>query len=171
MKPINLLSRQERLYAVYAAYGESMIASHSLEGHLKSLLVTHAHDQKLSKLDFDSEKVKLDRLTLGQLIAKFCAAFNPTESLQEELENMLFFRNELAHRFAEIVLSAATERNWEVKLVTQLHEWTQMFKETQQLLEPYKAAWLAKHEIDLSSLVERSIEFYPGIRKLLKREV
>jgi hypothetical protein len=165
MTSINSFSRAERLYSVYAAYGEAILMAHSLEKHLAALLTCHATDLKLSKLEMARELEKVSKMTMGQLAAKFCEIFNPDENVREELGNMLYFRNDLTHRISNSMLFAARERDWDTKLLQELSEIAQMFVETRQLLKPYSEKWLAENQINMNEMVLKLLAFYPGISK------
>lgn len=52
----------------------------------------------------------LDRLTLGKFISEFTSRLSPSEYPAEELDNMLFFRNELTHRISYARVSATIEQ-------------------------------------------------------------
>jgi hypothetical protein len=159
------LSRQERMFTVYAAYGRVMMAAHSLERRLAALLVTRAADRRSSKEVFRAEQAKIDHLPLGLLIKRFISEFQPEEQLVEELDNMLYFRNDLAHRISDLVLRAAQRAQWEEKVLTELTDITEYFRETREMLEPYAAEWFAKHAVSEHELLTKALAMYPGIKR------
>lgn len=163
MKAVRDFSPAERMYAVYASYGKAMMAAHSLERCLAVLMIIHVTD----RIQLGPERTKaierIDKLPLGPLIESFCGAYAHTDDLAEELSNMLFFRNELAHRISDTILGATAEREWEDRVIQELTECTAMFRETRSLLEPYSAQWCEKHGINLKQLMEKAFNLYPGI--------
>jgi hypothetical protein len=152
------------MYAVYAAYGKAMMAAHSLERQIATLLIVHVTEKTVPGLQREEEIDRIGKITMGQLISRFKLAYSPSDELQEELDNMLFFRNELAHRIVDTVLHATMQREWEGELIQELSEWTEMFHATKMLLEPYSEDWFRKHGIDQSKLLQGFLSIYPGIQ-------
>jgi len=159
------LSLQERIFTVYAAYGRAMMAAHSLERRLAALLVTRAADRRSSKEIFHAEQAEIDHLPLGPLIKRFISDFQPEERLVEELDNMLYFRNDLAHRISDLILCAARQEQWEEKVFTELTDITEYFRETREMLEPYAAEWFARHSISKHEVLTKVLAMYPGIKR------
>jgi hypothetical protein len=76
---------------------------------------------------------------------------------------MVFFRNNLAHRISETIISAAVHENWSERVVDELVEIANFFRETINLLEPYmERSYRAMNasEEDLLKIVNR---LYPGL--------
>ena len=163
MNSLTALSPAQRMYAVYAAYGKAMMVAHSLERQLATLLIVYVTEKTAPGPQREEELGRIGRITMGQLISRFTVAYSPSEELQEELDNMLFFRNELAHRIVDSVVSATMEKEWEGKLIQELSEWTEMFRETTKLLEPYSEAWFRKQGIDRNKLLQNILSIYPGV--------
>ena len=164
MERIRDLPPATRMYAVFAAYGKAMMSAHTLERRLAGLIIASVTDTSLPGAEKTTEIERVGRLTLGQLIKEFNASHSPQEELAEELDNMLFFRNELAHRIADTILAAAVEREWEEHIVQELTEYASMFSETSELLRPYTDAWFANHSIDQHKILEAVLKLYPGIK-------
>ena len=163
MESFSQLNSAERIIAVHAAYGKAMIAAHSLELRIAAILFARAEeDVKIGK-SVDSGAI--DRLTLGQLINRFLLEFSPPEELAKELDDMLYFRNELAHRISKTILSAAQRKHWEEKVVSELYEISSYFAEASHSLQPFIDAFLSKHGLTLEPLLDRLLVNYPGIRQ------
>jgi hypothetical protein len=141
-----------------AAYGRAMRMAHLLELKLVVLLMCHAVE---NNYPIDRESIK--KMTLGALTKEFIAKFYPSNELAEELDNMVFFRNNLAHRISETIISAAVHENWSERVVDELVEIANFFRETINLLEPYmERSYRAMNasEEDLLKIVNR---LYPGL--------
>jgi hypothetical protein len=163
MERIRDLLPATRMYAVYAAYGKAMMSAHALERHLAAILVTHISDTTAPGQDRTAAIERLDRMTFGQLIKEFVSTHSPAEKLMEELDNMLYFRNDLAHRMADTVLAAAMAHEWEERLIERLTEWDLMFRETNDLLRPFTNRWIEKHNINYDKVFSAVLKLYPGI--------
>lgn len=164
MNSVREFSPSERIYAVYAAYGKSMMAAHGLEKFLAALMIIHATEATQPGATRSREIAKIDRMTLGPLIAEFSSAYSPSEEVMEELSNMLYFRNELTHRISDSILWATSEHEWEDRVIGKLSEWTFMFRETKELLESYSAEWFRRQDINQQQLLARALVFHPGIQ-------
>jgi hypothetical protein len=75
---------------------------------------------------------------------------------------MLYFRIELAHRILDTVTNAAMETDWEKKLIAELLDWAEMFRDTNELLEPYSNDWLKSHDINSNVLLKDLLLVFPG---------
>jgi hypothetical protein len=163
MERISDLSRADRMYAVYMAYGKSMISAHALERLLAAILVAYVCDTTPPGQPRSDGIERIDRMTFGQLLREFVSTHSPTDDLVEELENMLYFRNELAHRMADTITAAAMDKDWEERLVQKLMEWDVMFRETSDLLRPIINGWVEEHKIDFEKVLSAVLKLYPGI--------
>lgn len=157
------LSRHERLLVVHAAYGRAMLDAHSLELTLCTLLFVRAAIQEHSESERQNDQSRLERLTLGELMREFNAAYSPSENIQEELDNMLYFRNELTHRISQMILLAATRCEWEARMIEELSEISQMFRETKALLEPFIEDCWKRLGCSDEKMREVMYRLYPGV--------
>lgn len=164
MTALQNLSAQERMILVHAAYGRAMLYAHSLEKRLSSLLICQVVATSQSKWEQDEAIAEIERLPLGILIKRFVTEYSPTETLRDELDNMLFFRNELAHRISAAVLSAAFKTDWEESVIEEMHQITEYFLETIALLKPYSQEWLSKFGWTNEELLEIGYAVYPGAK-------
>lgn len=155
------LSKQEKLLLVNEAYGRAMLSAHALEFRLSSLLICKLATSKNAS---DSEVEVIKKLPLGLLIKKFTAEFDPSESLLEELDNMLHFRNELAHRIAIMILREALHSEWEGRLILELQQISEYFCETMEMLTPYVQEYTLKLGLTTEKILELGYEVYPGAR-------
>jgi hypothetical protein len=158
------------LFAVYAAYGRATIAAHSLERALSSLLIATLVDRKLPREKFEADVARFERMTLGPLIERFNQWFSPAEELQEELDNMLYFRNKLIHDISGTVLHRAREVDWEQRVIQELTDITTYFLETREMLRDYSEKWLTSHGLSYAKLLKIGIEMYPGAAKRIPVE-
>ncbi len=144
---------------MHASYGRAMLAAHHLELRLSMFLLCSAIERG-DPTTCDSFK----KLTLGGLIKEFVKRFDPSEKLEEELDNMLFFRNELAHRISDTICRAAIDQGWRERVTKEMIEIEKMFAETNILLNPYmeRCHCITKTtDADLKRIIEL---VYPGIR-------
>lgn len=148
---------------VYAAYGQAMLSAHALERKLCTLLMTRCVEPKSDENHFDKQMAEIKRLPLGRLIERFIEGFSVEGELQEELDNMLYFRNELAHRIAEMLLRKALDPGWHNRLVTELLEIESCFRETNARLECYLDEWLNANGYKKELLVSMGKAIYKGL--------
>lgn len=163
MCDFDALSPQEQLLLVQAEYGKTMLRAHGLERSLATLLICHvtfAGDHKAS-LDFEINKIK--RLPLGLLINKFLETFSASEDLIEELDNLLFFRNDLAHRISDTIIYAAMSVDWEKKVIAELVDIRSYFTDAEPLLQPYMEVFNQKLGVSDAKMQEIMNKLYPGI--------
>ncbi|MGN6739603.1 hypothetical protein [Dyella sp.] len=132
MEELELTAKKLQLMLVHAAYGRAMMKAHQLEMHLSTLLLCHAIENKLP-----SGPDHIKRMTLGTLAREFVEKYGPSDYVAEEIDNMVFFRNELAHRISEHIVRATTDEEWHEKFIEELGEVEDMFVDTIKLLGPY----------------------------------
>lgn len=149
--------------AVEAAYGRAVMAAHSLERNLGFLLMTRIVGSERRDVELQLNQIK--RLPLGLLISRFVEEFGVGEGLQEELDNMLYFRNELVHRISDKTLCKALDSDWRHRLAQDLIEIEGYFRETNVLLEPYIDSWLSAHDLTRSQLLSIGTEIYKGLAR------
>lgn len=163
------LSSQERFFLVQAEYGKTMLRAHSLERRLATLLICHATFAEDRKQSLESEINKIKRLPLGPLIEKFVETFPASEELVEELDHLLFFRNELAHRISDTIIYAAMQADWEQRVVTELADIRSYFIDAEPMLEPYMETFKQKLGVSKAKMYEIMLKVYPGIAGSLAR--
>lgn len=163
MHDLDALSSQERLFLVQAEYGKIMLRAHGLERRLATLLICHEAFAGDRKSSLDSEINKIKRLPLGPLIDKFADTFSASEELIEELDNLLFFRNELAHRISDTIIYAAMKADWERRVITELSEIRSHFIDAEPMLEPYMEIFKQKLGVSDAKMHEIMLKVYPGI--------
>lgn len=157
----------DSIVIVEAAYGRALLSAHALERGVGSLLITNLGRSKLSGLALDEAIEKIKRLTLGPLIERFIQEFKVNDALEEELDNMLYFRNELAHRISDMVLTKAAERGWRRRLARELLEISSYFREAVNMLDEYVDAYLHSIGVPRERLMEIGCMLYPGIADVL----
>ena len=140
------------------------MAAHSLERRLGALLVARICERALSQSDHATAMATHNRLPLGVLIERFIQEYVPPEDLVEELDNMLYFRNELTHRVSEQVVAACRTAKWEETFIAEMFEITTYFRETNDALRPYTTEWFLKNGLCESEVIEKAITLYPGVR-------
>ena len=79
----------------------------------------------------------IKKMPLGALVKRFNNRLSPGDRLSEELDNMVFFRNQLAHRIADTILQCSSSEQWMLKVTEELNEIASLFEETLTLLSPY----------------------------------
>jgi hypothetical protein len=122
-----------KMHLIYAAYGRAMMRAHSLEMKLSTILMGHSIKNKRIPAP-----MKIKQMTFGLLVKTFIQEFRPSDYLEEELDNMVYFRNELAHRISDIVFNAIGGKGeWHEKIIIELSEIESYFAETDELLSPY----------------------------------
>lgn len=127
-----LSDKSLQMIFVYAAYGKSMMSAHKLE--LKLLAIVSCYPERLPE-KCTAESV--GKMTFGALVNLFVKCFNPPEELIEELDNMIYFRNELAHRISNLIILRAKSYEWHEAVIKELGEIDSYFKETREMLSPY----------------------------------
>jgi len=148
-----------QILLMHASYGRAMLAAHHMELRLSTFLLCNAIER-----DEPATHESFKKLTLGRLVNEFVNRFDPSEELREELDNMVFFRNELAHRISDTICRAATDSGWREKVTKEMIEIERMFGETNVLLDPYmeRLHRITKTtDADLRRITELA---YPGIR-------
>lgn len=148
-----------QLVLVHAAYGRAMISAHDLEMQLSAILMCHLIG---NEVDLTAEQIK--RMTLGQLVKKFTNELKPSNVLEEELENMVYFRNELAHRASEIIACAATHIEWHERAIAEFGEIESYFLEAKLLLLPYFEKCYEITKVSKERIYEIARSMYPGIK-------
>lgn len=118
-------------FSILASYGSTVLEAHQLENWLVLLLATNELSSDKDKVnEFEDSFKKLKRLTLGQLINRSIIEFNFSEYWQEELDNMLFFRNQLIHDYSWEITSSMMETDGQIKLLEELNNIRSYFSET-----------------------------------------
>lgn len=159
---LDTLTREERLYGVFAAYGRAMLGAHGLELRLATLLSVRVILTGGTKDEQSRALTRIEQQPMGRLIQDFIASCGPSEEIMEELDNMLYFRNELAHRVSRMILLAATNEDWEVPLIKELTEMSETFSDTEKLLEPFMAEYRNKVGVPEETMHELVRRLYPG---------
>ena len=160
MEEIAFTAEKLQMLLVHAAYGRAMMAAHGMEMRLTVFLMCHAIENNYP-IALDSIK----KMTFGVLVREFVKKYKPSEYLEEELDNMVFFRNDLAHRISDTLTRAAAKDDWCDRVIRELTEIEGYFRETDELLNPYMERC---HRItkttyaDLRRIAER---IYPGMRR------
>jgi hypothetical protein len=162
MQDLGAFSAQDRLFLVQAAYGKAMLQAHGFERTLATLLICHATFSRDRRKPLDARIAGVKRLPLGPLIDEFVDAFSPDQNLIGELSNLLFFRNELAHRISDTILGAATQSDWEQQVVRELEEIRSYFVDVRPFLEAYMEAFRFKIGITEEQMLELARKVYPG---------
>lgn len=158
MEELELTAKKLQLMLVHAAYGRAMMKAHQLEMHLSTLLLCHAIKHKLPG---DLSSIK--RMTLGALSRGFVEKYNPSDEVAEEIDNMVFFRNELAHRISESIVRAAMDESWHERFVEELGEIEGMFADTINLLDPYMEQCYRSMGVTRDDLLTIAKKVYVGI--------
>ncbi len=163
MKGISKLSRSERMWAVYAAYGKAMMSAHSLEGKLAALLIARESGESYTKTQFQTKREKIDKLTLGTLVERFLMEFEPTNEVTHALKTIVPIRNELVHRISKYILHATLITHWEEGVVSELLKITDSFLEVISKLQPFTDYWLSEIRIEYEELFQAELAKHPGI--------
>lgn len=161
--PLDSLTHEERLYAVFAAYGRAMLDAHGLELRLATLLSVRVILAGGTEDEQSRTLARIEQQPMGCLIRDFIATYEPSEEIMEELDNMLHFRNELAHRVSRMILFASTNKDWESHLITRLTEMSEMFSDTEKLIEPFMAEYRNKVGVPEATMHELAQRFYLGV--------
>ncbi|QNN47474.1 hypothetical protein H9L17_04875 [Thermomonas brevis] len=159
MEDIDISVTRLQAFLVDASYGRALRMAHLLESRLVTFLMCHAIEN-----NYPIDKDGIKKMTLGVLVKEFIAKFNPSEQIEEELDNMVFFRNELAHRISETIISATVHKDWQDRVVKELTEITGYFQETLTLLEPYVERSYRAMNVSEEVLLKIIGKLYPGIK-------
>ncbi len=159
---LDTLTGEEQLYAVFAAYGRAMLNAHGLELQLATLLSVRTIFAGGTKDERIRALARIEQQPMGNLIRDFIASYEPSEEIMEELDNMLYFRNELAHRVSRMILIAATKGDWKIPLIKELTEISEMFRDTGRLLEPFMEACRNQVGVPEEIMQELGRHLYPG---------
>jgi hypothetical protein len=162
MTDFGTLTIADRMLLVHAAYGKAMLCAHGLEHSLATLLICKISLSKVLHNQSKAEVAKIKRLPLGVLIEKFAVEFSHSDQLREELSNLLFFRNELAHRISDSIISAAVEVNWEERIISELEEICGYFRDCRPLLAPYIDHFQSQLGLTDENVIELIRVTYPG---------
>lgn len=145
------------LTLVHAAYGRAMLAANALESKLCLFLMCHAVEGDYAIPN------SIKRMTLGALVNEFVARYAPGEEIEEELDNMVFFRNELAHRIQETIIYATTDMDWPQRVIEELGTVESYFKDTETLLQPYEERAYSTLKVSKATLQNIAQRLYPDI--------
>lgn len=154
------------MFLVHAAYGRAMLRAHGLERDIATLLICYTTFTPDEVAIREAQIARIKRLPLGPLIDKFVQAFQPTDDLIEELDNLLFFRNELTHRISEMILHAGHEVAWEERVLKELADIQSYFDEVTPFLRPYMDSFRDKIGIGEDRMRELVKKLYPGMVNL-----
>ncbi len=122
-------------YAIEAAYGRAVLAAHRLETTLYTLLSVHFSEVSGSNKVLCQEREKLSKMTLGNLVERVISEFHISEYWQEELDNMLYFRNRLVHQIATDLSSSFLRHGSKQRIVEELERIRSYFVETDEEME------------------------------------
>lgn len=139
-----------------------MLDAHGLELRLATLLSVRIFFAGGPQDEQSKAFTRIEQQPMGGLIRDFITHYRPPEELMEELDNMLYFRNELAHRISRMILLAARKEGWETLLIKELTEMSEMFNDTQKLLEPFMAEYRSKVGVPEETMHELGRRLYPG---------
>jgi hypothetical protein len=78
----------------------------------------------------------------------------------EELDNMVYFRNELAHRISNFIVLKATSHEWHDKVIKELGEIESYFNEAQEILLPYIEVCHKKLNLNEEKISEIAFSLY-----------
>lgn len=140
-------------YAVEAAYGAAVLKAYQLENSLVLLLTTKLIDEFGDESsDFQKAQEKVKRLTMGRLIDRVLKEFELSDYWGDELDNMLYFRNELVHNISWEIQSSRVEPNGKERLVEYLSEIQSYFVETNTEIMRLVFQWFEEHGISKEKL-------------------
>jgi hypothetical protein len=147
---------------LHVAYGKALLTSHQLEMRLSMLLQCHAVEH-----DYPAPQEAIKKMTLGVLVNEFIEKYDPPDSLAEELDNMVFFRNELAHRISSMIVHRTAATDWHDKVMQDLIDIEVFLRDTNELLNPYiehcyHVLGMTKHQV--RRIAQR---VYPGLEGAL----
>lgn len=161
MSDTKLTYKQLQTILVQAAYGKAMMRAHHLELKLATFLMCHAVENNY-KISHDAIK----RMTLGVLVNEFINIYAPPEQIEEELDNMVFFRNELAHRISESILLQSVHDDWQQRVIDELATIEGYFRETDILLTPYMERSYSAINITEVDMLQVAKQIYPGLTSM-----
>jgi len=107
-------------YALQAAYGGAMLKANRLEFGLRTLLSMHINTN--SDDEFDKAMSKLKGLPLGRLVNRANQEFSIPAYWQDELENLCWFRNQLAHLIVDDISWSRLWEEDEWELISHINE-------------------------------------------------
>lgn len=116
-------------FSIEAAYGRAMLAANRLERVLVQLLLFEKHPELKDENDFKRELAALSSLPFGRLIDEAERRLGLSEYWLDELDNLRWFRNELAHRAHEYTTSHLIDHGLWEKVVVELDEIRSYFQE------------------------------------------
>ena len=142
---------------VHAAYGRAMLAANSLESKLRIFLMCHSIEG-----NYEIQK-PIHLMTFGALVKDFVEKYSPGSQIEEELDNMVFFRNELAHRIQEMIVRSTVEVSWTGRVIEELGTIESYFSDTAVLLKPYEDRVYSTLNVSKATLHSVAQRLYPGI--------
>lgn len=157
MENIEITVKKLQLTLVHAAYGRAMLAANSLESKLCMYLMCHATEGNYAI------PKSLKRMPLGALAKEFVAKYAPGDEIEEELDNMVFFRNELAHRIQETIVHATRDMSWQERVIEELGTIESYFSDTEALLQTYEDRVYSALKVSKGTLQHIAERIYPGI--------
>lgn len=149
-----------KMVFVYAAYGKSMMNAHKLELQLLAILSFYSE-----KLPEKCTAESMNKMTFGALVNLFAKCLNPPERLIDELDNMVYFRNELAHRISNLMILGAKSYEWHETVIAELNEIDSYFKETIEMLSPYIKECYKKMNLTEEKINEMAFVVNPHLQK------
>lgn len=152
-----------QLTMLHACYGKAVLSAHMLEMRLSLFMECHAVEH-----GYRASPEAIKRMTLGMLVNEFIEKHDPPDSLAEELDNMVFFRNDLAHRISSMIFSRAADADWHDKIIQELIDIDSFFKETIALLNPYMENCYRVLGVTNSQLHSIAGRVYPGLSAAIK---
>lgn len=152
------LDKDIQLTMLHACYGKAVLSAHLLEMRLSLFLVCHAVEH-----GYGAPHEAIKKMTLGVLVNEFIEKYDPSESLAEELDNMVFFRNELAHRVSSMIFCRAANDDWHDRIIQELIDIEGYFKDTIALLSPYMDNCHRVLGVTKSQLQQIASRVYPGL--------
>ena len=154
----SLSDKDVELTMLHACYGKAVLSAHLLEMRLALFLECHAVEH-----GYRAPHDAIQKMTLGVLVNEFIDKYDPSETLVEELDNMVFFRNELAHRISNMIFRRAAGADWHERIIQELIHIDGFFRDTIALLSPYTDNChriLGVTELQLRRIASR---VYPGL--------
>lgn len=159
MDGTGLTIKQLQAILIQAAYGRAMLAVHHIEMKLVTYLMCYAVENSYSS---DNDAIK--RMPLGTLVREFVTKFVPSGQIEEELDNMVYFRNELAHRISQTIFHHAAHDDWQQRVIEELATIEGYFHETDELLTPYMERSYGAIKITESDIYRVAQQIYPGLK-------
>jgi len=160
------LAKSLKSLALHAAYGYAVMAAHRLELKLVSLAATRRVSNPTSTPSlFDDDLSGLGKPTLGRLIEYVIAEFDVPEQLEEELDNMLYFRNRLVHHISNMILLAARKPRWRARVIRELAEIEGYFHATSREIDKMLDDWLHSTGLSRKKVRGRAKQMWRRIRE------